>query len=152
MTSESLSRVHVSKVRQSLRSAASEAELPPSSEKTGKASAILWWEAVLAIIISAWAIWSGWQWITADQAPLFEHSGRFIRNSVVTWMRIEDGRGLKPEAYPPLAYLVSCLFYRFYGVSRQAALASQLVFYLPYVLGCWWLGRRIGGRWGGLLV
>lgn len=111
-----------------------------------------WWEVMLALGIAALAAWLGWLWIEADKAPLFEHSGRFIRNSVVMWTRFNDGQGVRPDAYPPLAYWVSCICYDIWGLSRQVAIGSQLVFYLPYVLGCWWLGRYVGGRWGGLLA
>ncbi len=145
----SLEKVKPAEVRHSLRNVTSEDKQAVTDVTMVPISV---WEVVFALALAGIAIAINWDWICADKAPLFEHSGRFIRNSVVTWMRFNDGESLKPDAYPPLAYIVSCFCYSLFGLSRQAAMGSQLVFYIPYVLACWWLGRRIGGRGGGLLV
>ena len=147
--SENLQVVQVASVRHSLR----ESHAPKRIKRTwAPISPVKTWEILLVILIALAAAALNWEWIITDKGPLFEHSGRFIRNSVVTWMRLTEGQGIKPDPYPPCAYLVSALCYQIFGLSRVAAMGSQLIFYFPYVFACWYLGRRIGDYGGGVLV
>ncbi len=110
------------------------------------------WEILMVILVFLVLAGLNFTWIMRDMAPPFEHSGRSIQESVVLWQRFLDGRGVAPNVYPPLSYIVSAGFYYVFGVSKITAISSQLVFIIPYLFGAWWLGRELGGRGGGQLV
>jgi len=103
--------------------------------------------AVLAVVARLATVW-----VLNDGGPLLEHSGRSIQDSILLWKRLSAGLGFGADDYPPLASLVSSAFYAVWGPSRLVALASQFVFLVPYLAGCWWIGRELGGRAGGTLT
>lgn len=105
------------------------------------------WEACLLALVLAVVLGFGTAWVRLDSSPPFEHSGRSIRDSVVLWQH-----GVSPDDYPPLSYAVSAAAFSVFGLSRLAALTSQFVFLLPWLAGCWWCGRELGGRGGGALT
>lgn len=105
------------------------------------------WELGLLGLVLLAVLAANVAWILGDASPPFEHSGRSIRDSVILWQE-----GLGPDDYPPLSYAVSAAAYSVFGLSRVTALTSQYVFLLPWLAGCWWIGRRLGGRGGGVLT
>lgn len=110
------------------------------------------WEILLVVLVFVVVAGLGYNWIASDAVPPLEHSGRSIQDSVVLWERFNEDAGFGPGSYPPLAYLVSVVFYNCFGVSRVVAIGSQLFFLLPYLFSAWWIGRQLGGRWGGMLA
>ncbi len=110
------------------------------------------WEIGLGVVVLAAVAGSGLAWIAGDAAPPLEHSGRSIQDSILLWQRLQAGLGPGADDYPPLSSLVSAVFYSLLGPSRLVALGSQFVFLLPYLAGCWWIGRELGGRGGGALT
>ena len=57
------------------------------------------------------------------------------------------------NGYPPFCNAIACLAYALCGgFSAKAAIISQLVFLLPIGYGVFYIGRRLGGLWGGVLA
>ncbi len=110
------------------------------------------WEIGFVLLVLAVTAGLATVWILNDKGPLLEHSGRSIQDSILLWKRLGAGLSFVPDDYPPLASLVSSAFYVVWGPSRLVALASQFVFLVPYLTGCWWIGRELGGRAGGALM
>ncbi|MCR5661077.1 MAG: glycosyltransferase family 39 protein [bacterium] len=115
-------------------------------------TAVKYWEILTVIFVFVILAGLNYIWVLRDMTPPFEHSGRSIQESVLLYHRFLDGRGIAPNVYPPLSYIVSAGFYYVFGVSKVTAISSQLVFLIPYLFGAWWLGRELGGKSGGLLV
>ncbi|MCD4784021.1 MAG: glycosyltransferase family 39 protein [Candidatus Eremiobacteraeota bacterium] len=52
--------------------------------------------------------------------------------------------------YPPLIYLISCLFFKIFGFEPRNALITQYIFSLVFLLSLYGLGRYMGGKPGGI--
>lgn len=110
------------------------------------------WEIGLVLVVLTVVAGLAAFWVLLDGGPLLEHSGRSIQDSLLLWKRLQGGLGFEADDYPPLASLVSCAFYGLFGPSRLVAVFSQFLFLIPYLVGCWWIGRELGGRGGGALT
>lgn len=115
-------------------------------------AAFRWWELLFLTALIAAILWLNAQWHSCNRAPLPEHSGREIRDSVFVWHYLRETGTLQADRYPPLTYLISALMYQIMGPCLKAALATNAVFITLFLAGMWWLGRELGGRTGGMLL
>ncbi len=110
------------------------------------------WEVGLGGAVLASLVWLALHRVPADWTSVPEIPLRWTLQSLQLWQELRTGSHLGPQEYPPLINLVSALAYSVLGFSQQALLLAQAVFLLPYVGGCWWIGRELGGRGGGVLT
>lgn len=107
-----------------------------------------WFAAVLLVASVACHV----VWLSSNNMPPYEHSCRYIQESIVTGLRWSEGRLFEVNFYPDGGYLAAVAALAVGGVSWHLSQMSMLI-YLPFLAGgAWWLGRRLGGPWGGLLA
>ncbi len=61
---------------------------------------------------------------------------------------LDSYRNLRENPFPPLAYMVSSLFWYMTGFSYKWGLLSFQVFSLIFILSMYGIGYKFGGRWG----
>jgi len=110
------------------------------------------WEVGLGMAVLAGLLWLALHRVPADWTSVPEIPLRWTLQSLQLWLELRTGSPLGPQEYPPLINLVCVLVYSVLGFSQQSLLLAQGLFLVPFVVGCWWIGRELGGPWGGALT
>lgn len=110
------------------------------------------WEIGLVLVALCALGWVGLNRVNADWMNHLETPLDWTSRGVSIWQQLQAGNGLAPHEYPPGQFLVSAAFYSVFGFSMSVAMFSQIIFLVPYIAGCWWIGRELGGRGGGVLT
>ncbi|MBQ7503406.1 hypothetical protein IJT93_11990 [bacterium] len=92
-------------------------------------------------------------WVLADNSIPKEHSGRTLLDTWALFNWFKHGGRAPLNGYPPFCNMIACLAYALNGgFSAKAAILSQLIFLLPMGYGVFYIGRKLGGLWGGALA
>lgn len=128
--------------------------MPRAFMKDYTLSKIAWWEWLFPLITAVILIYLNYLWIIQSELLPFEHSGRSLQDCFFFWQQIQAGELPPPYHYPPLCDVVGALGLCLTGgkLAVAPAIFSQLVFLFPCLIGCWYLGRRLSGLWGGLIA
>jgi Dolichyl-phosphate-mannose-protein mannosyltransferase len=109
-----------------------------------------------AIAVAAFLGVAVWWLATDTRVPDFD-SGKHVRFSFVVHDTITAGTIFKPftefDSYPPLGHLIGALGTFVGGLSSKAVILALAIVFVPALaIGCYGVGRRVGGTRAGLLA
>lgn len=108
------------------------------------------WEVLfLLVLILVHCVLGAW-WIQEHQRPPVSDGPGHILQLKGFLHHLEASGTLHLQPFPPLTYAVSSVAWVFLGHTVEAARQSILAFLVVFIASCWWLGRELGGRGGGV--
>ncbi|MGM9999534.1 MAG: ArnT family glycosyltransferase [Candidatus Bruticola sp.] len=112
------------------------------------------YELIFPLISGFLAYWFVQSYIQNCDSLFGEHSGRTLIEAYHYWIFFLKGREFPITGYPPLCSWLYCLggLLNDKHFSSQAAVSAQALLLIPLNFAVYFLGRRLGGVWGGLLA
>ncbi|MGM9991954.1 MAG: ArnT family glycosyltransferase [Candidatus Bruticola sp.] len=111
-------------------------------------------ELIIPLVFGFLAYWFVQSYVKSCDSLFGEHSGRTLIEAYHYWIFFLKGKEFPITGYPPLCGWLYC----FGGLlndkhfSSQAAVSAQALLLIPLNVAIYFLGRRIGGVWGGVLA